>query len=111
MIDTPEKLALLILGEEEYNNSPCQAHPYELVVHRVRQLEAQLDRYRNGYQGSCYACEEVALQNQQLREQIFEATKTLKTLEDIAFLVPVIGPVNAVQTTIDAAKKALTGEE
>lgn len=36
-----ETLAISILGEEEYDNSPCQAHPLELLENRVRELEQE----------------------------------------------------------------------
>ena len=45
-------------------------------------LTAELERYRNGYQGSCYACEPVGMLNQRLRELIGEFFKLLDTVEE-----------------------------
>ena len=46
MIDTAEKLAIEILGQELYENSPCQAHPYELIAEYTRQFKAENQRLR-----------------------------------------------------------------
>lgn len=35
------EFAKLVLGEERYGSSPCQAHPFELIVEYVRELEAR----------------------------------------------------------------------
>lgn len=36
----------------------------------IKELEAELARYRNGYQGSCYACEGVAEKNVELEAEV-----------------------------------------
>ena len=44
--------------------------PPKNVREYIAKLEEELDRYKNGYQGGCYACEPVGEQNQRLREAI-----------------------------------------
>lgn len=38
---TEEALAVRVLGKERYDNSPCQAHPLELVEQHIAALRAQ----------------------------------------------------------------------
>jgi len=56
---------------------------------RIAQLEAQLakaleevNRYRNGFQGSCYACEPVAVKNQRLEAQLAEVRQLVDSQSD-----------------------------
>jgi hypothetical protein len=53
MIDTSEKLAIHILGQERYDNSPCQAHPYELIAEYVN--ESKIEAYNKGFKDALYA--------------------------------------------------------
>jgi hypothetical protein len=41
---------------------------------RVAELEEELDRYRNGYQGGCMTCEPVAERNNRLRNDLHNMT-------------------------------------
>jgi hypothetical protein len=43
-----ERHAKLILGEDRYNNSPCQAHPFELIAEFVKELQ-QANPLTNSY--------------------------------------------------------------
>ena len=47
MIDTPEKLAIHLLGKEKYDHSPCQAHPYELIAQYVDEQRNESEQMRN----------------------------------------------------------------
>lgn len=56
---------------------PSVSHRYE---ERIAELEAENNRYRNGYKGGCWTCESVGelnvkleAENQRLREAIQEA--------------------------------------
>jgi hypothetical protein len=37
-----ERCAIMILGKEKYEMSPCQAHPFELVDAEIEELRAEL---------------------------------------------------------------------
>ena len=41
---------------------------------RIEALEEELDRFKNGYKGGCYACEIVGQKNTELSEYIEEIT-------------------------------------
>jgi len=43
----------------------------------IKQLEAELEMFRNGYKGGCYACEPVALLNQKLEAELEAANKKI----------------------------------
>jgi chromosome segregation ATPase len=44
---------------------PCLCEPSE-----IDRLRAEVEDYRNGYKGSCFCCEPVALKNQELRAEV-----------------------------------------
>ena len=46
MIDTPEALAIYLLGQDAYDNSPCQANPYELIASAYEDLDRRYTRLR-----------------------------------------------------------------
>jgi len=48
----------------------------------IESLEEELDRYRNGYQGSCYACEPVGIKNKELSESVKEFFQYLDSTEE-----------------------------
>jgi len=55
---------------------------------RIAELEEELNRYRHGYRGGCYACEQVAQLNIKLEAQLASAkqadhTELVSRLEDI----------------------------
>ena len=43
----------------------CKLH--DETANYIEELEEELDRFRNGYKGSCYACEPVGEENERLR--------------------------------------------
>jgi hypothetical protein len=42
-LDEAERCAIMILGKEKYEMSPCQAHPFELVNETMKELCAERD--------------------------------------------------------------------
>lgn len=55
--------------EPSDNGQWVRAGDYESLEAENRDLQDQLNQYRNGYQGSCMACEPVALKNQALEAE------------------------------------------
>lgn len=57
---------------------------------RIAELETELVRYRDGYKGSCYACEPVGEANQRLEDQLAleraENRRLREALEELAAL-------------------------
>ena len=45
---------------------------------RETDLEEELDKYRNGYKGACYACEPVGEQNERLQARVTELEAVLR---------------------------------
>jgi hypothetical protein len=43
------------------------------LVNERDQAYEQLDRYKNGYEGGCHACEVVAVRNQELLKELHNA--------------------------------------
>ena len=43
------------------------------LVNERDQAYEQLDRYKNGYEGGCHACEVVAIRNQELLKELHNA--------------------------------------
>ena len=41
--DAQERFAIRVLGQEEFDYSPCQAHPLELIEHHIEKLRRQLE--------------------------------------------------------------------
>lgn len=59
--------------------------PEDVIAHletKVRDMEEELDRYRNGFQGGCYACETVGENNVKLAERIKELEARIAELEE-----------------------------
>jgi hypothetical protein len=72
-----ERLVIEVLGPERYDNSPCQAHPYELVYEFVRELEAERDRLerllggvRNDMKAASKIIDSLQTEHNKLLEQI-----------------------------------------
>jgi chromosome segregation ATPase len=56
---------------------------------KLAERDAEVERFRNGYQGACFACEPVAMENIKLRERAAQAeaknialTKAIENLKE-----------------------------
>ena len=48
----------------------------------IRELEEALDRYQNGYQGACYCCEPVGMENVRLKATMQELESEIARLRE-----------------------------
>jgi len=63
---------------------------------RIAELEEELNRYRHGYRGGCYACEQVAQLNIKLEAELIIARRIIKNngalcIEDRAYVTDLTG--------------------
>lgn len=75
-----------------------------LIAQQHAALTEELEKYRNGYKGGCYACETVATQNIALRERV---KRLERGLTSIINFISIQHCGNTFQWIDDVAKAAL----
>jgi DNA repair exonuclease SbcCD ATPase subunit len=70
MSDYNKMKLLAVLNNLGPNMDAEQNQVISDAIHEIDRLRAEVEDYRNGYKGSCFCCEPVALKNQELRAEV-----------------------------------------
>jgi len=57
----------------------------EKLEARIAELEESIDKYENGYKGSCYACEPVGMLNVEQEKRIAELEERIANISSIKY--------------------------
>jgi hypothetical protein len=101
MTNETEQLFLFLKDFAQHNQDSFEPEQIEILLRAadvIRQLDEgvesliderddayeQIDRFKNGFEGSCMACEPVALRNQELLKEVKDLTERHAHMSNIA---------------------------